>query len=75
MILEDDSIIECNVQGFLSEQGSDYLIVADPDTNESVPLLYRETGSNGDFEVEPLEEEREDAILQAFRRKNDGCRI
>ena len=75
LILEDDSIIECNVQGFLSEQGSDYLIVADPDTNESVPLLYRETGSNGDFEVEPLEEEREDAILQAFRRKNDGCRI
>lgn len=69
LILEDDSIIECNVQGFLSEQGSDYLIVADPDTNESVPLLYRETGSAGDFEVEPLEEEQEDAILQFFRRK------
>lgn len=75
LILEDDSIIECNVRGFLSEQGSDYLIVADPDTNESLPLLYRETGSDGDFEVEPLEEEQEDAILQAFRRKNDGCRI
>lgn len=69
LILEDDSIIECNVQGFLSEQGSDYLIVADPDTNESVPLLYRETGTAGDFEVEPLEEEQEDVILQFFRRK------
>lgn len=69
LILEDDSIIECNVQGFLSEHGDDYLIVADPDTDESVPLLYREIGTDGDFEVELLEEDQEDAILQAFRRK------
>ncbi len=75
LILEDDSIIECNVQGFLSEQGDDYLIVADPDTNESIPLLYREIGTDGDFEVEPLEEAQEDSILQAFWRKKDGCRI
>lgn len=75
LILEDDSIIECNVQGFLSEQGSDYLIVTDPDSNESVPLLYREIGSAGEFEVESLEKEQEDAILKVIRRKKDGYRI
>lgn len=75
LILEDDSIIECNVQGFLSEHGNDYLIVADPNIDASVPLLYREIGTDGDFEVEPLDEVQEDAILQIFRRKYDGSRI
>lgn len=68
LILEDDSVLECSVQGFFSDQGIDYLVVADPETNESVPLIYKETGTEGDFEVEALDEEKENAVLRAFRR-------
>lgn len=68
LILEDDSILECNVQGFFSDQGTDYLIVVDPETDESIPLIYHEIGTEGDFEVEAIDEEQENDVLQAFRR-------
>ena len=67
--MEDDSILECDFQGYLSYQGKDYLIITDPDSKESIPLLYREIGTEGDFEVEFLDEDEEKDILQAFRRK------
>lgn len=69
LIMEDDSILECDFQGYLSYQGKDYLIITDPDSKESIPLLYREIGTEGDFEVEFLDEDEEKDILQAFRRK------
>lgn len=69
LLMEDDSVLECDFQGYLFYQGKDYLIITDPDSQESVPLLYREIGTEGDFEVELVDEEEEKDILQAFRRK------
>lgn len=68
LLMEDDSVFECDLKGFLSYQGKDYLVIIDPDSNEYVPLLYRELGTTGDFEVEILDEIEEQDVLRAFRR-------
>ena len=68
LLLEDDSVLKCDVKGFFSYQGNHYLIIIDPDTHESIPLLYQEIGRAGDFEVNPLDEDEEKSVLKAFRR-------
>lgn len=75
LLMEDDSILECKLQGHMLYQGNDYLIISDPDSQEDIPLLYREIGTTGDFEVELLGEDEEEIILQAFRRKRHGSRL
>ena len=75
LLLEDNSILECKLQGYMPYQGKDYLIISDPDSQEDIPLLYLEVGTGGDFEVEILDEDEEDIVLQAFRRMKHGNRI
>lgn len=75
LLMEDNSIMECQWIGYFPYQGKEYLLILDPESNENVPLLYREFGTKGDFEVEFLVEEQEQEILQAYRRKKNGSRL
>lgn len=68
LLLKDDSVLKCDVLGFFSYQGNHYLIVIDPDTYESILLLYQEIGMSGGFEVNPLDEDEEKSVLKVFGR-------
>lgn len=69
LLMEDNSVLECDFQGYLSYNGKDYVIITDPDSQENVPLLYQEIGKDGDFEVELLDANEEEIILNEFQRK------
>lgn len=68
LLLEDDSVLECDIEGIFSYQGNDYLMIIAPDFHESIPLEFREIGLAGDFEVNLLDEKEEEEVLNAFQK-------
>lgn len=69
LLFEDGSTLECKVEGYLFYDGKDYLVVVDLDSQEEVPLLYRETDDMGNYEVETIDELEGQNVLSAFRRQ------
>lgn len=65
-IFEDDTELECHVLSVVSHQGTDYLIIEDPDTKERIPVKYTKTDTIEGFEIEQVDEKTEKIVISKF---------
>jgi hypothetical protein len=66
IVLEDNTELECNVQGVVTYQGNEYLIIEDPDSKALIPVKYIENSTIEGFEIEEVNENTEKSILRKF---------
>lgn len=63
LIFEDDIELEYRVLSVVNHQGTDYLLIEDPDTKEPIPVKYTEIDTIEGFEIEQVDEKTEKIVL------------
>lgn len=66
LISENDTELECRILGVVGFQGSDYLILEDPETKEHIPVRYKETDTVEGLEIEQIDEKTKKSVLSKF---------